>query len=213
MEISSTKATGFGSNYVCGRCDALLSIPDSVALGQEIYCPNCDATIGSFDQKKVHQTAAYSISGLMAWCMCIVFPFLGFSAQGQERSIYLIQGVYELVGEGGYALMLTVLILAVVLPGMLVSGLVYTSLSLLAGRAFPGVIIVMRVLTKIMPWTMGEIFLVGILVSFIKILSLADITLGESFWAYVIMTLATTFALHHFDKSYFWRRLYEITHE
>ena len=213
MEISSTAASGFGSNYVCVRCDALLSIPDNMPPGHELYCPNCDATIGSFDRNKVQQTAAYAISGLMSWCLCMAFPFLGFSARGQERNIYLLQGIFELIGEGGYALMMTVLIFAVVLPGMLLTGLVYTSLSLLAGRAFPGVIIVMRGLTKIAPWTMGEIFLVGILVSFIKILSLADITLGESFWAYVMMTLATTFALHYFDRGYFWRRLYEMTHE
>jgi paraquat-inducible protein A len=59
---------------------------------------------------------------------------------------------------------------------------------------------VIKTLFNLLPWTMAEIFLIGVLVSLIKILSMADIGLGLSFYAYLFFTIFMTITLLYVDK-------------
>ena len=54
---------------------------------------------------------------------------------------------------------------------------------------------------------MAEIFLIGILVSFVKIVAIADVSLGLSFWAYVFFSVCMTAAILNIDKRELWQRL------
>jgi paraquat-inducible protein A len=56
---------------------------------------------------------------------------------------------------------------------------------------------------------MAEIFLIGVLVSLIKILSMADIGLGLSFYAYLFFTIFMTITLLYVDK-YQLKRLLKV---
>ena len=53
---------------------------------------------------------------------------------------------------------------------------------------------------------MVEIFLIGALVSLIKIISMADIELGLSFYAFILFALSMTIVILHIDK----RELYKL---
>ena len=57
------------------------------------------------------------------------------------------------------------------------------------------------------PWNMAEIFLIGILISFIKVVALADVTLGLSFWAYTLFTLGIVLITINFDRREIWHQL------
>jgi paraquat-inducible protein A len=54
---------------------------------------------------------------------------------------------------------------------------------------------------------MAEIFLIGILVSFVKIVSIADVSLGTSFWSYVLFTACMTVTMLYPDRRMLWQRL------
>jgi paraquat-inducible protein A len=58
-----------------------------------------------------------------------------------------------------------------------------------------------RLLALFVPWIMAEVFIVGVLIALIKVLELADIIIGFSFWAYVgfavFITLTTSVANRH----------------
>ena len=51
------------------------------------------------------------------------------------------------------------------------------------------------------------IFLIGILISFIKVVALADVTLGLSFWAYTLFTLGIVLITINFDRREIWHQL------
>ena len=54
---------------------------------------------------------------------------------------------------------------------------------------------------------MAEVFLIGILVSMVKIASLATVVIGISFWGYVGFTICLTMAMASLDKHNFWDAL------
>jgi paraquat-inducible protein A len=59
----------------------------------------------------------------------------------------------------------------------------------------------------LVPWSMAEIFLIGILVSFVKIVEIADVSLELSFWSYVLFTVCITVVMLYLDKRELWQRL------
>ena len=51
---------------------------------------------------------------------------------------------------------------------------------------------------------MVEVFIIGVIVSLVKIMKLATVILGISFWAYIVFTLCLVAALSGLDRWRVW---------
>ena len=51
---------------------------------------------------------------------------------------------------------------------------------------------------------MVEVFVIGVIVSLVKLASLATVVLGISFWAYVGFSICLTAAMTSLDRAYVW---------
>lgn len=60
------------------------------------------------------------------------------------------------------------------------------------------------------PWSMVEVFLIGVLVSLIKIAAMAEVILGISFWAYIAFSVCLTATLANIDRHQLWDWLEEV---
>ena len=58
---------------------------------------------------------------------------------------------------------------------------------------------------------MAEVFIIGTLVSLIKIGAMATVVIGISFWAYVGFALCFIASLSNLDRHSLWRRIEECT--
>ena len=65
----------------------------------------------------------------------------------------------------------------------------------------------------LVPWSMAEIFVIGILVSFVKIVTIADVSFGMSFWAYVLFTVCLTIVVLYLDKRELWSRVKMLSND
>ena len=124
-------------------------------------------------------------------------------------NLCFLANVLGIAGGPSFELYLAAIVFAsiVVIPAMLLCGVIYVTSSIHLGRLLPGARTCLRGTIALAPWNMAEIFLIGILVSFIKIVSLADIELGLSFWAYALFTLGVVFVTLFFDRRTLWSRL------
>jgi paraquat-inducible protein A len=87
-----------------------------------------------------------------------------------------------------------------VLPGLYLLAVAYLHFGLLASRKLPGGRALVRVVRAIEPWMMADVFLVGALVSLIKLSSMAEVAFGPSFWAFcafVVLLIKTTAAVNY----------------
>ena len=66
-------------------------------------------------------------------------------------------------------------------------------------------VFILRWLFRITHWSMVEVFLIGVLVSLIKIAAMADVIPGISFWAYILFSIAVTYVLSQVDRVQLWR--------
>ncbi|MEM9403491.1 MAG: paraquat-inducible protein A [Pseudomonadota bacterium] len=199
------------STMICHECDLVVDVP-TLEEGQKAVCPRCGYQLAANRRESLTRLFAFSISALIFLALASSFPFLGLKAGGQEQSVTLLQSVSILFNEDHRLLSVVVFATIVGIPALILSGFVYASFAIRRPRGLPGVRVVLRWTIQLLPWSMAEIFLVGILVSFVKIVALADVKLGPSFWAYVLFTLSLAAVQFHLDRRELWRRIHGVSH-
>ena len=64
-----------------------------------------------------------------------------------------------------------------------------------------------KLLFFLSPWGMSEVFVIGVIVSLVKLHHMAHVVLGVSFWAYVAFTLCFTAAMSSLDRFEVWEEI------
>ena len=194
------------SRMVCHECDLLVRVP-ALEPGRKAYCPRCDLLLAANRPSAQERTFTFAIAALIFLLLANAFPFLGFSASGQERTITLPQSV-AILGVANFPVLASVIFASIIaIPAMVLTGMIYVAIALKRRRLLLGTRTVLRWVLVLLPWSMAEIFLVGILVSFIKIVAIADVSLGLSFWAYVIFSACMIAAVLNLDRRELWQRI------
>lgn len=190
----------------CHECDLLISVPE-LQRGQKAFCSRCNYLLAANRPDAPGKVFAFSVAALIFLVLANAFPFLGFSAKGQERTVTLLQSVSILITENFPELAVIVFASIIAIPAAFLVGVIYFSSSLALNRRLPGTKTTLRWVFIALPWSMAEIFLVGILISFIKIVAIADVALGMSFWSYALFSACMTVAVLHLDRRELWRRI------
>ncbi|MDH3647776.1 MAG: paraquat-inducible protein A [Gammaproteobacteria bacterium] len=200
------------SQMVCHECDLLIGVP-LLEPGEKAFCPRCNFLLAANRRNAQDKIFAFAVAALLFLALANAFPFLGFSAQGQERTVTLLQCVAILITENFPSLAAIVFALIIAIPAIFLLGVIYFSSSLALSRRLPATEITLRWMLWLLPWSMAEIFLIGILVSFIKIVAMADVALGLSFWSYVFFSVCITVVVMHLDKRELWRGVRALPNE
>jgi paraquat-inducible protein A len=183
----------------CHECDYKVTLPE-LQHKQRALCPRCGFNLTTYRTDASQRIIALAISALIFLLASLPFEFLSFSARGQFQAIDIPGSILILV-EQDYALLAVLQAVAIlILPAFILLGLLYLLLPLSFGIRPPKGQTVAKVVFTLLPWTMAEIFLIGVLVSLIKITSMADVGMGPSFYAYILFTMCMTATLMHVDK-------------
>ena len=75
------------------------------------------------------------------------------------------------------------------------------------GRASPWLKPAGRILYSLQEWSMVEVFLIGVVVSLVKLASMASVQLGLSFWAYAAFGVCFTLAMSTLDRFHCWQSI------
>lgn len=198
-----------GSRMVCHECDLVVDVP-SLLPNDKAYCPRCDYLLSANRPNALEKIFAYSVTALVFLALANVFPFLDLNASGQEQSVTLPESVATLFDEDQLLLSGIVFATIIGIPAVLLLGIVYVSIAIRLPHGLPGTRRALRWSLNLIPWSMAEIFLIGILVSFIKLVALANISLRLSFWAYVLFTVFMMLVLVNLDRREIWRHVQAV---
>lgn len=199
------------SSMVCHECDLFIHVPE-LDERDKAFCPRCEYLLVANRPQAAEKILACSVAALLFLLLANAFTFLTLSARGQEQSVTLMESVLILV-EQHVMLAVVVFVTIIGIPMILLLGMVYVSVSLRLGKRLPGTRTTLRWSLRMLPWSMAEIFLIGILVSFVKIVALARVELGASFWAYVLFTASLMLVILNMDKRELWRQVKATAHD
>ncbi len=124
-----------------------------------------------------------------------------------QRTLNLGPAAYALMTEGSPILGSALALFTIVAPIVLAGGLVYVCLPLMFGRIAPGATTVARWMNETEPWNMIEVFLLGVLVSLLKLNQVAEVSFGMGFWAFAALMLCMAAAVAGIDRDELWDRL------
>jgi len=193
--------TSSNSEIVCHECALLVDIP-LLAEHQKASCPRCGFVLTARFRNAIERILAFSFTAIIFLFLSFPFEFLAFKTNGLERKIDIMASFTILIDNSYAMLALLELITIFIIPLLILVGLIYL-LYYLRRNIYPvGGQWVFNAIYKILPWSMVEIFVVGVLVSLIKIVSLADIRLGPSFFAYILFSISMTAVVLHMDKNH-----------
>lgn len=185
---------------ICSQCELEVDIP---ALGhrQKAACPRCGHLLSTYYRYGIEVTLSLALTALFFLLLSLPFNFLSFRASGQQHNIDLPAGLQVLIENDYLSLALITGIATLVLPGIVLLGVLTLTIAQKWGTPSPWLHRVHHMVELLSPWSMAEIFLLGTLVSLIKITSMAEIAIGMSFYAFVIFTISMTACLIYYDEN------------
>lgn len=196
-----------GNLLACPDCDALYS-PPAVPLRARTFCARCGTNLFTRRPNMLARATALTIAAAVLFIVANLFPFLSLRADYRESDMVLSGSVSGLENHGYPILAAAVAVFTLAAPTLVIGGLLYLLLPLLLADArLPGAAGLARGVQEARRWNMVEVFLLGVLVSLLKLGSLATLTLGTSFWAFVGVIVCLTAALATLDQHEFWARL------
>jgi paraquat-inducible protein A len=191
----------------CHECDLLHRIPAHVGPRCVSRCRRCNAALHTGVENSIDRTLALTLAGMVLFVVANSFPLLAFKLQGQESQATLISGVIDLYNQGKWEIAILVLLTTIVAPLVQLLINLYVFLPLKLNRVPWSMAAVFRFTQNLTPWNMMEVFLVGIIVSIVKLVGMAQIIPGLALWSFalLIVTLAATAA--NLDSRVVWNRV------
>ncbi|NND69383.1 MAG: paraquat-inducible protein A [Halioglobus sp.] len=196
----------------CPDCDLLLEIA-SLSDGSRANCPRCNHTLTRYIDDGYNKVLAYSVGGLMLLVLASSYPFLSFAVAGLESEMTLIgtPGALWQYGMPGIGAIVAAFI--IVLPGVMLLMTGAVASALLTGRNYPWLVPVARLIFHWQGWAMAEVFIIGVIVSLVKLATMASVVLGVSFYSYGGFTLCLILALSTLDRYRCWEDIEAVTRD
>ncbi|MEX9823362.1 membrane integrity lipid transport subunit YebS [Raoultella planticola] len=188
----------------CPQCDVLFRLP-VLKRYQSAWCPRCNA--------KVRDGRDWSLSrlGSMAITMMLLMPFawteplLRLHLLGVRIDANVIQGIWQMTGQGDPLTAAMVLFCAIGAPALLVISIAYLWLGNVLGMNLRPVLLMLE---KLKEWVMLDIYLVGIGVASIKVQDYAFLQPGVGLVAFISLTLLSILTIIHMNVEELWERFY-----
>jgi paraquat-inducible protein A len=99
-----------------------------------------------------------------------------------------------------------VFVTTIAMPALQLSAIAYLVLPLRLGRVPAHFGRVFRVLQTVRPWGMVEVFMLGVLVSLVKLAHLAGVVAGIALWSFAALMLVMAGITAVFDVRELWAR-------
>lgn len=200
-------------------------VEDRVKLGELIDCHDCGSLyewrpLGAHERARctrcrrelyrwhaktpraqAEALAALTLGALLVYLLAQCFPIVFLDLGGRLSGVTLLESVGVLWQEGMQVIAAMVFLCAIVFPGLELGALFYVALGLLRGRRARGFDLVLRVARGARHWAMTEVLMIGILITVIKMTSLARVEPHPGLFAFGALTVLCALVMRFEPKA------------
>ena len=170
-----------------------------------VRCPRCGAVLYRVSRDALERSLALTCAALLLLLIGNLFPLVGLNIQGHHVETTVLGAARQLWRDDMPLIALVLLATTVLMPLIELGALVWLLLPLRSGRRPPGFIALFRALQLAHPWAMVEVFILGVLVSLVKLSHLADVLPGPAIWCFGALMLVLTALSSLFDSRALWQ--------
>jgi paraquat-inducible protein A len=206
MSLPEPPATTGIEVIACHECDALHRV-GKLAPGATARCHVCGATLARNPKGGLDRPIALHITALILLWLANTFPFLMLEIGGRQEITTIFGASKALYRAGMGELAVVVYLTSILAPTLMVSSSLYVLLAVRFRKALPAVRLLLSWTGQLEPWVMLDVFMLGVLVAFVKLGNMATMHTGVSLYAFVLLILVLAAASSSFDAQLLWRRL------
>lgn len=192
----------------CHECDLLMPKPD-LAAGEKASCPRCGFELFRHTRHVVKRSLALVIAALLLFIPACFLPIMEINVLGQSSLDTVWSGVLALYEAGGIlqSIAVVVFLSSMVIPlfKLMIQFLVLASIRFDTGRSYG--LFLYRVYQHMREWGMLEVYLMGILVSIVKLIDIAKPSLGLGLLCFVSLLLVQVWLEATMEPHQIWEAL------
>jgi paraquat-inducible protein A len=190
----------------CHECD-LLQREVALPPGGKAICPRCKATLYTQSTDSIDRTLALMLAAALLFAIGNAFPVVSMEIQGRHTEALVWQGAWRLHEEGETLVGMLVFLTAFVFPLLQIAGLLAILVPLRLGLTPRYLVPAYRTIARIKAWSMVEVFMLGVLVSLVKLAHMAKVVPGIGMWAFFGLIIALAWASSTLNPHEVWSRL------
>jgi hypothetical protein len=183
----------------------LVQVIPSEAEFARYRCRRCDARLKGRSSTSADNipAAAVAVTALLMFLPALSLPFLRIQQLGHAHESTLIGGVIALLAEDEWIVGLVILAFSLVLPPLKLTAVLLLSLAPsrlradVRGRTYRAVELVGR-------WGMLDVFLVAVLVAYVKLGDVVQFEAGAGLFAFATFVVLSLLAAYFFDPHALW---------
>jgi paraquat-inducible protein A len=190
----------------CRDCGLIQEMP-AVAPNTRVMCPRCRATLRFARRDPIALPLALNLTGMILFTIGASMTLMSLTSAGQRATATLISGPAGLRDYGLAALAIVVALTTIAIPLVRVVGMIAVCLALRAASPPAWTKGVYAIVEHLRPWSMIEIYLLGVFVAYVKLLDLATINIGPALYALAALTVAMVAADVVVDDHAIWHAI------
>jgi paraquat-inducible protein A len=172
--------------------------------GSVARCPRCDALLRRRRTDSIRRSLALGLTGLLLFLLATNLDFISLDVYGRTNDTAFMSGPIQLNLHGMWEIAIVVLITTIAAPAIRLTSLVWVLLGLQLRRPPAGLHVVFRWFENLAPWSMIEVFLLGVFVAYTKLVDLAAVHVGGAVYALAALMLVQVTIDAVLDKEAVW---------
>jgi paraquat-inducible protein A len=190
----------------CPQCDLLMALPP-IAAGQRGLCIRCGALVRQAGTDPIVKPLALTAAALLLFVPANFLPILELDILGKSSTATLV-GAVEILFSGGLPLVGLMVLFCSILAPLATMGLLFFVLAAVGLRRRPAFLPrLYRLYLHLDSWAMLEVYMIGLLVSIVKLLDMARVQVGIGLLCFIGLLLISLSAKAALDRGAVWEEI------
>jgi paraquat-inducible protein A len=170
---------------------------------EKARCVRCRSVLYRGLHSDASRMAAITLGAVFTFLIAQFFPIVELEVGGYTSSATLLGAIRVLWMEQMQLVAAAVFLVTILLPAVELGALLYVTLSLRSGQRPPGFDHLLRAVGMARRWGMTEVLMIGILITIVKMTSLAQVVVQPGLFAFGALTLMLAIVVS-FDPKILW---------
>lgn len=192
----------------CSHCDGLFN-KSPLNQDEVAKCPRCETTL-YYQNLSFSNAIALIIVSFLLYPVAMLFPFVELGIAGQKTIISVFEGIMVIAEQGSTIyLAIIVAMLVMVFPLLRLFGLLLILMPIQFDKQqiLPRPWI--RFILSIGTWSMIEVYLIGCIVTMVKLFSLGHMALDIGFYIFFLLVIFNALIIFITPRQRIWQAIYE----
>ncbi len=192
--------------FVCHECDTIQQV-FSLKQGYSTYCVCCGARLFTHPKGGIDTPLALIIASMISFIIANCYPLMTLSIAGVGHTTSLFGASLAFFDKGEPVLAVLIFCTVFMAPAIIISGVLYVLFSIRFDLDLPFTKPVLVWVSRIQPWGMMDVFLLGIIVSFIKLVNDGEVIFEIGFYAFAALIILYAGAIATLEPYLLWQQL------